>query len=255
MTEPIEPPLVTTQTPAAGTPDPAGDLINIQLGLGPNPTGFNPEQTVISQYANSPTILQLIANFKSYFDPTANLLAFYNNIWNIDSAVGFGLDIWGRIIGVSRFVTIPAAPQKTFGFYNVISPDDFAPFNQAPFASDVPAATQTYSIPDAPYRTLLLVKAFANICKRTAPLLNQMLQMLFPGRGRCYVQDPGRMFLNYVFEFQLTPVEYAIFTQSGVVPRPAGVLVNTFQVNTSATFGFYGSELQPFNQAPFRAGA
>jgi hypothetical protein len=255
MSDPIEPPLVTTQSPIAGTPEAAGGTIDIQLGLGPNPTGFDPEQTVISQYANSPTILQMIDNFQTYFDPTANLLAFYNNIWNIDSAIGFGLDIWGRIIGVSRLVTIPAPSTFTFGFYNAVSPDDFAPFNQAPFASTSPPLTLTYPLPDAQYRTLLLVKAFANICKCTAPALNQMLNSLFAGRGRCYVQDPGRMFLNYVFEFDLTAVEYAILNQSGVPPRPAGVLVNIIQIDSENTFGFYGSGLQPFNQAPFAAGA
>jgi hypothetical protein len=244
-----DPPLITTQTPAAGTTLATGEVVNITLSLGPNPTGFDPEETIISQYANSPTITQLIASMTTYFDPTANLTAFYNNVWNIDSAVGFGLDIWGRIIGVSRLLQLPYTG-TSFGFYNT----GFQPFNQAPFSSGV-NATQTFSMPDAPYRTLLLVKAFGNICRPTASAINQMLQNLFAGRGRCYAQDYGGMSYGLAFEFTLTPVEYAILTQVGVPPRPAGVQVYIIQLNQAATFGFYGTGLQPFNQAPFYAGA
>jgi uncharacterized protein DUF2612 len=250
-TDDVDVPLITGQTPAAGTELATGELVDITLSLGPNPTGFDPEETIISQYANSPTITQLIASMSDYFDPTANLVAFYNNVWNIDSAVGFGLDTWGRIVGVSRLLQLPySAP--TFGFYTGDS--SFQPFNQAPFSPGV-NATQTFSLPDAPYRTLILVKAFGNICRPTAPAINTMLNNLFEGRGRCYVQDYGGMAMSYAFEFTLTPVEYAILTQVGVPPRPAGVEVFIVQVNQANTFGFHGTGLQPFNQAPFYAGA
>ena len=252
MSEPIEPPLVTTQSPPAGLYTTAQEFVNLLLTLGGNPTNFNVTDTIISQYANSPTLIQLTQNLAQYFDPSANFEAFYNNVWNIDTAVGFGLDIWGRIIGVGRLLTLPAMATQTFGFYT--GDPSFEPFNQAPFASGE-ALTQTYALPDNSYRTLLLVKAFGNICSTTVPAINSMLNSLFTGRGRCYVQDNGGMVLNYVFEFALTPVEYAILTQVGVPPRPAGVLVNIFQIDFSTTFGFDGSGLQPFNQGVFFGGA
>lgn len=243
-------PTISAQTPAAGTALATGELVDITLSLGPNPTGFTPEETIISQYANSPTITQLIASMSDYFDPTNNLVAFYNNVWNIDSAVGFGLDTWGRIVGVSRLLQLPySAP--VFGFNT--GDESFQPFNQAPFTPGI-TATQTFSLPDAPYRTLILVKAFGNICRPTAPAINTMLNNLFEGRGRCYVQDYGGMAMAYVFEFTLTAVEYAILTQIGVPPRPAGVQVFITQVDKANTFGFNGSGLQPFNQAPFYSG-
>jgi hypothetical protein len=250
-TDDADVPLITGQTPAAGTELATGELVDITLSLGPNPTGFDPEETIISQYANSPTITQLIASMSDYFDPTANLVAFYNNVWNIDSAVGFGLDTWGRIVGIGRLLQLPYGG-PVFGFYT--GDDSFAPFNQAPFA---PAgnATQTFSMPDAPYRTLILVKAFGNICRPTAPAINTMLNNLFEGRGRCYVQDYGNMSMSYTFEFKLTQVEYAILTQLGVPPRPAGVQVYINEVNIATTFGFDGSGLQPFNQGTFYSGA
>jgi hypothetical protein len=253
MSDEADVPRVIRQFPAAGTTVPATDLVDLSLSLGPNPTGFDPSQTIISQYANSPTLLQLIASMATYFDPTKNLEAFYNYVWDIDNAVGFGLDIWGRIIGIGRLLQVPATA-KSFGFQDgSTTPFDYAPFGQAPFNSE--GLTQTYALPDGPYRTLLLVKAFGNICKPTASAINQMLQNLFVGRGRCYVQDYGNMQMGYAFEFPLTAVEYAILTQAGVPPHPAGVQVTINQLDIAAAFGFNGTGLLPFNYGIFYNGA
>ena len=65
-------------------------------------------QTVVSQYGNSPTITSLIESFNDAVDPSSNIDNFYTWVWDVSSAQGFGLDIWGRIVGVSR--TIPTNP-------------------------------------------------------------------------------------------------------------------------------------------------
>ena len=204
------------------------------------------EKTIISQFGNSPTILQLIQNMNAYVDPQADFEAFYNFVWNVDTAQGFGLDIWGRIVNISRELQIPDAAIR-FGFKEAL-PGSY-PFGEAPFADGQAAATQTYLLADDAYRTLILVKALANISATNAPSLNQLLQNLFMGRGRAYVNDLGSMFLRYTFEFLLTPYEFAIMTQSGALPRPAGV--NAILINTgAATFGF-AVDSAPFGQAPF----
>lgn len=249
MTDPI----IISQNPPPGVIGVPQELVDIVLTLGGNPTGFKISDTVISQYANSPRLGQLIQNMAGYFDPTQNLENFYNYVWNLDSAVGFGLDVWGRIIDASRILQIPTV-QTTFGFNDGTNPSDYQPFGQAPFY-DGPSATNSFSLSDEAYRTLLYVKAFGNICSTTIPALNQMLQTLFSGRGRCYVQDLGNMEMSYTFEFALTPVEYAILNQAGVPPRPAGVQVFIFQLDLATTFGFAGSGLQPFGQGVLYNGA
>jgi hypothetical protein len=199
---------------------------------------FDIEATVLSQYANSPTISELICAFKEWFDPTANIQGFYNTIWNINSAVGFGLDIWGRILGVSRVIPIPGS-SGAFGFANSDSPPDWQNFGGGPFfAGEISGGS--YKLLDPAYLTLLLTKALANICTTTAPALNAIVQNLFPGQGRCYVLDPGGMRMTYVFEFPLSPIDYAILAYSGVLPHPAGVLTNVVVIPA----GFFG-----FNEA------
>jgi hypothetical protein len=114
---------------------------------------------------------------------------------------------------------------------------NYQPFGQAPFYNGS-VATNTYALADPAYRTLILVKALANISQCSARSLNQLLQNLFAGRGRCYVSDTGSMQMRFTFEFPLYPYEIAILTQSGAVPRPAAVNAKILQVDLPNTFGF-----------------
>jgi Protein of unknown function (DUF2612)/PASTA domain len=246
---------VGTQNPLPGTIVFAGTPVD--LGISFIVPEFDVDATVISQYANSPTILAMVANFAEYFDPAQNLQSFYLDVWNIDTAIGFGLDIWGRILGVSRVIPIPGT-SGAFGFENSDTPPDWENFGNlndvlsgGPFFSGQ-ISGNSYKLNDGPYRTLLLTKALGNICATTAPALNALITNLFPGRGRCYTRDGGAMTMTYVFEFPLTTIEYAILAYSGVLAHPAGVGVN---INVAAG-GFLGFAealpgVEPFNFGVF----
>lgn len=179
----------------------------------------NWRETIISQYATSPTLVQLIENYNGYISPDADLDAFYALVWNIDTAVGWGLDVWGRIVGVGRVVSVPGATGDWLGFEEAT---DAQPFNQAPFYTGGPD-TDNYLLTDSAYRVLILAKALANISDGSIASINQILLALFPGRGNAYCTDGLNMTMTYTFSFALTPVELAIVSQTGVLPRPAGV--------------------------------
>lgn len=203
--------------------------------------------TVISQYGNSPTLAQLIDFYLQDVDPQTDFDAFYDYVWNVLTAQGFGLDIWGRIVNIGRLLNVPGTITN-LGFSE--GPSGL-PFGQAPFYDGPPAST-VYTLSDDAYRTLILVKALSNISNCTAPSLNQLLQVLFAGRGRAYVADTGQMQMRYVFEFTLLPFELAILTQSGAVARPAAVLAQVLSVDIPNTFGFAEAGIyQPFGQGVF----
>lgn len=208
-------------------------------------------RTIISQYGASPTIQALIESMNDAIDPRTNFQNFFDFVWNVDTAVGFGLDIWGKIVGVSRLLRIPSN-LSTFGFQNDSVPPDWQPFNQGTFFTGA-NASQAYILPDPAYRTLILTKALANIVATTAQSLNRLLRNLFPNRGRVYVLDLGGMSMRFVFEFNLSLVEYAILTQSGVLPHPAGVSFSVVVIPTGGFFGFaeQAPGSQPFNFGPF----
>lgn len=198
-----------------------GDFTIGVSAIGGQPA-FDPLRTVISQYANSPTLLQLINNFWGYVDQSANLDAFFDMVWNVDTAQGWGLDVWGRIVGVSRVLQVAAGAY--FGF----NEGDGSPFNTDSFYAGDPT-TGNFALTDQAFRVLILAKALANISDGSIPGINQILLNLFPGRGNCYVTDGLDMSMTYHFNFPLTPVEFAIVATSGVLPRPSGVSATVVQ--------------------------
>jgi hypothetical protein len=232
--------------PPAGIPNGFG-----QFATGISPIGdfppFDVWRTVISEYANSPVLTRLIGNIFAYLDQTANFDAFFDFIWNVDTAQGVGLDVWGRIVGVNRVLAVTVG--DWFGFDEAIPGSDA--FGQGAFFSGAPLTTN-FALSDDAFRLLIFAKAAANISNGSIPAINQILLGLFPNRGNAYVTEggaPGTWFgfqeslnsvgfnqatfyagtaietmtMTYSFAFQLTPVELAIVQNSGVLPKPTGV--------------------------------
>lgn len=238
-------------------PVPGSNAIG-KFKVGVSPIGtmvpFDAWLTIISQYGNSPILTALITNFQQYVDQTKNLDQFYDLMMNVDTAQGYGLDVWGRIVGVTR--TLQIASGSFFGFAE--GAPSYQGFNTASFYSGV-KLTQNYNLSDNAYRTLIFAKAMANITNGSIPSINHILMSLFPHRGNAYVtegpeiggyfgfeeavnaqgfnQAPfysgaalARMTMTYTFEFVLTAVEYAIVVQSGVLPKPTGVKASVVQI-------------------------
>ena len=193
--------------------------------------------TVISQYANSPRILALVQAFAAAVDPTRLIDAFVTNIWDIDSATSYGLDVWGRIVNVRRGLYIPGGETGAlFGFGEEGAGNVFT-FGNAPFNTGS-TLTPNYQLADDIFRRLILVKALSNISGRTIQAVNAALMMMFPGRGNVYITDIGMMQARVIFNFVPTPLELAILLQSGAFPWPSGVQVTYQSLNSGLTLGF-----------------
>lgn len=189
--------------------------IGIDFAIGGEP--FDWQATIISQYANSPTLLAWVANFAQAIDMNNELDDFYDFLWNIQTCYGYGLDVWGRIVVVNRTLTVQT---RFFGFEEGLP--DFDPFNSAPFYTGGPTSAP-FTLSDDAYRLLIIAKAAANISYGSIPGINHILQLLFPGRGPSYIVDNQDLTMTYRFEWAPTPVELAIIQGSNVLPRIAGV--------------------------------
>ncbi len=187
---------------------------------------FDPRTTIISEYANSPTLVQMIDSLHQQITPSGNFQMFYDYIWNIDTAQGFGLDILGLIINLPRQLIIPAI----FGF---------------------PLPAGPYSMTDDQYRRALMFKAMSNIIDSSAFAINSELRLLADGRGNAFVEVIGTMAIQYTFYFPLEPFEHAIMTVGDIAMRGAGVgFPNSFTINPY--FGFSEAESwDTFDQAVF----
>lgn len=192
---------------------------------------INVADTILTQYADSPKLKSLIYSFNQAVGIEDFIDNFYDMAWNIQTAQTYGLDVWGKIVVVSRQLTV-TENQIYFGFNEATSDppvvDDPQPFNQAPFYSGE-VLTSTVTLTNDIYRKLIMLKAAANISDCTIPNLNKLLQYMFSEQGRCYVRVDGPMTMSYVFEFSLSTAELAIVQSSGALPAPAGVTVNIVQ--------------------------
>lgn len=184
---------------------------------------FELNETILSQYANSPIILKLIESFNQNIGPENNIIDFYNFVFNVETAQGFGLDIWGRIVGVNRFLEVVPSGEF-FGFYNPSfsqAEQVYTPFNVKPFFNGFDV-TPIVPINDTDYRKMIYAKAYANINPCTVPTFNAMLDIIL-GPGRGYTIDNLNMTMAFAFNDQISDVEYAIIYNSGIMPIPDGV--------------------------------
>jgi Protein of unknown function (DUF2612) len=204
---------------------PGSNSIGIGFAIGVSPIGilspYDPWKTVLAQYANSPIITSMITSFNAALDQTSNFESLYDLVWNVATAQGYGLDVWGRIVGVTRVLKF-SGTSPSFGFNEANS---WTGFGQGGFFSGG-SGTSNFVLSDSDFRTLILAKASGNICDGAIPSINAILLALFPNRGKCYVADGLNMSLTYTFKFVLNPVELAIVQTPGVLPNPAGVIIN-----------------------------
>ena len=229
-----------------------GDMSNIryekyQLRVN-NPDGISSNDvldSIQSQYAASSHMLALLVSKAALADPGKDVMVYYDKIFNPRTAEGIGLDIWGRIVGANR--TLEMEERRWFGFQQ----GHLQPFDQGVFWTGE-NAFYTADLSDEDYRTLIFWKAAANIASAEAPALNKLLQDLFPGHT-CFVLEDGPMHIRVVTRVELSVAEEAIFRRYGLLAKGAGVGVGWLAVPLG-TFGFAGTELEPFDQGVFFAG-
>ncbi|GBR56528.1 DUF2612 domain-containing protein [Gluconobacter sphaericus] len=179
-------------------------------------------QTILSQYANAAPVYSIIEARNQAIDPSALIDDWYNHVWNVQTAQGYGLDVWGRIVGVSRVLTLTSANYLGFEEANDLTE---VGWNQAPWYSGS-SATTNYRLSDSAYRQLIYAKALSNISDGSILSINAVLMTLFGAQGDAYVKDNGDMTMTYVFDFVPTDVQVSIIQTSGVLPRPTGVSVS-----------------------------
>lgn len=184
---------------------------------------------ILTQYSGSPTIVQLLSDFRDNIDPQADINLFIEKIMNIDTAEGIGLDILGRIIGMARVVRYGG---------------------------------ETITLTDNLYRRLLMYKAFANISDSTMATMNKMLNLLF-GENLMFAKNlivesqNGDEYYNlfpmhvrFTALRDLTEEEKLLFALGATLNLSAGVGWSLV-VNQSRIFGFKNSGLNPFNCGVF----
>lgn len=208
---------------------------------------FDIKEVILSQYSSSPRIKAIIEGIDKLIKPDNDIKLFYNEMFNLLTAEGVGLDVWGVKIGIGRNIKVQSTVDEDdcFGFDG----SELNSWDTVPFFSEKEGDVIT--LEDNSYRELLLIKAAANISRTDIASLEGLLERLYSGRGNFYVLEVGTMKLRYIFEFYLTPYEESLALRRDLPPKPAGVTYEIYQVVPEETFGFDGSEMNGFDNGVF----
>lgn len=194
---------------------------------------------MISQYANSPILVKLVDGLKSQYNSAKTIEDWFKIIFNLKTASGIGLDVWGEILNQSRSFTY-----EDNGVVNTVVLQG---------GQTIDGITYTDEQIENLYRTILFLRTISNISGATIPSMNELFQYYFKDReGRVYILEYATMEIRYVFEFYVSKFEKTIFS-SDIMPKPTGVLSSFSYIKNGDFFGFYVNGLTPENQpyAPF----
>ena len=199
--------------------------------------------TVQSQYSASPRILFLADYYWSMLDPTESINLMLKKMIDPVTAEGSGLDAWGRIVGIKRALVPTVGEYLAFdpaGLDNELGDS----FNNAPWNPLLASGMA----PDAVYRIYVFVKAMLNIGNGSLADLNRYFSLLYEDSG-ITVLHVGTMMLRVMdFGGRLTSADMLALKSLDWVPL--GVGWQLWQGEPDC-FGFAGSGLKPFDQAPF----
>ncbi|MBO7732877.1 MAG: DUF2612 domain-containing protein [Methanobrevibacter sp.] len=193
---------------------------------------------LIGQYANSPVMLKLANGLGTLFDDSPFIKNWYDVIFNLETANGYGLDVWGAILNRSREFIYNGNRYYLQGA-QTIGGVDFT-------------AEQMENL----YRKVLQLTAMRYIGNASIASLNTLIQFIFKDDGECYCLEYGTMYIRYVFRFYLNDVQKAIIET--IDPHPSGVESSYEYLPTQTYFGFIvrgvGGTDQPylpFDNGPF----
>lgn len=199
---------------------------------------------MLSQYANSPKFVKLVEGLKEQFSNAKTMEDWFNIVFNMKTASGFGLDIWGLILNRSRLL-----------YYKDTDGNEQSIYLRG--EQTIGGETYTAEQIEETYRMLLFFTAFSYITNSTLKNFNDLLRFYFPPEKRCYVQEIGTMAIELVFGFFPTLLEKIIFA-SELFPKPTGVGLNFRFIPEGEWFGFFVEDkipteqpFAPFNYKPF----
>jgi len=127
--------------------------------------------------------------------------------------------------------------------------NEFTPFNDEPFWDGIEPSSEIYPLSDDAYRRLIYAKCANNVSGCDSASINNVLKILLGDTARAYISDLGGMAILANFETALSPESRAIVTQTGVIPRPAGVTL--YAIERPETFFGFSTDSAPFNDGAF----
>lgn len=183
------------------------------------------------QYDDAEKLKKVIQNQQSFMD--TNVYSFFNylnsSVFNLADADGFGLSVWGALLGVPRPTYVDEGEVIQFS--------------------------------DEQYRLLLQARIYLLTFDGSARALNEFFKIMFPDLT-VVIQDNGDMSVDIRVVQDVSPDVAVLFRSPFVetfLPRPSGVKYNVQigEIDYTKIFGFegmvdeYGNSVAGFDQGTF----
>lgn len=190
-------------------------------------------QSILWQYDAAEKIQTLIQKKQDWYDAqhTQFWEQWYTNVFDLSTAVAFGLSVWSIILGVPYFIQIGEDPGPIFGFNEVPLINDNMNFGNGNFS---PLSGQIIlNVEDQ--RLLLQVRYYQLISRGSRTQTNEFLNTLFnnpdgPYQGGAWMIDSLNMTIDYVFNCPISDSLLNVFKLYDVLPRPSGVRIANYFV-------------------------
>lgn len=166
---------------------------------------------ILWQYGDAEKFNSLVNNEQEFMDEAVTKFwtDFNENVFNLSTCNKFGLELWGKLLGVAR----PT--------YNVLggSPIEYT---------------------DEQYRLVLQARIYLLTFDGSVCALNKFFKMLFP-QYPVVITDNYDMTVTIGFVQEPTEEIKTIFRDENFLPRPSGVeYLMDWQTDYSTVFGFEG---------------
>ena len=214
---------------------------------------------ILWQYDNAPNIKAILEDFSQFTlqNSTEFFQDWHRDVFNLETANTFGLEVWGRILGAPR----PFATAGNFGldkdgnlrFYNAGTKLWYLVWLAHPQYAVSLEGIETVSrsgIKDDVYRRYLMTRIMLYYMRGTLPDLQKYFEALFPNSA-VQVVSANDMTVQIIFYNALTDDEFVLLTIDGVIPEIAGVKITHIQISQNFGFQNEGEGGNPTDSYPF----
>lgn len=199
------------------------------------------------------TIKQLIYHFGHRIFIDDELWEIAHKTLAVPTSQGISLDKIGRDIGVTREVAVDLEDTEIYGFSGQAPIP--TPFGTQPFSPiSRPEGYYNTDLDDHLFRRIINAVAWSNRSRSSLYYLNRVVQQALGTHGTnpLHIVEIGSMHIRVVYLFPAVALERAIIAKIMPYIRPQGIGASTYTLqDTDTTFGFYGTDLQPFGQGNF----
>lgn len=206
---------------------------------------------VPAQHREKPKFRATLEASLSPFVQLGNLMESVPSLYDVDSAIGFQLDVVGEWVGITRVIN-----STIEGVY--FSLDDTADvgFDSGVWRGPYDPISGIVSLDDDTYRTLIKLKILANMWDGTTEKAYSSWQSVFNGEQGIIIEDHQDMSITIgITGLDMTPAQKGLFSKQISPFKPAGVRISTYFVPSEENAPFFALDTEGPDLAGFDAGA